>query len=404
MEAKSSQKWTIPYSARTSISKSSIWRWIRAYKNSDNDIKSLFPQIRGDKGSQRALDDETSAVLLVLKQKFPSLTVPRLIDKVYAENLVAGDKYLSESSVYRLLHLHGLMKESQAKVDRRRFEAEAPNDLWQSDVMHGPTVTENGKQKKTYLIAFIDDHSRLIPHGEFYFSENTVCFLSAFRSAISTRGIPKKLYVDNGSAFRSKHLDWVCASLGIALIHAKPYQPQGKGKIERFFRTVRSDMLSLHHPVDLISLNTGFGIWLNDTYLTRKHSSTGQTPFKRFAKGLDHIKHAPSDLSLHFRTKARRKVTSDRVVQLNNLFFEAPTPLIKKQVELLYLPEKPEEVELFYKKKSYGILPILDRHVNAKVGRDAPSFNEDIVTQKEEISAMEQNIINQNALGQLSFS
>jgi hypothetical protein len=57
-------------------------------------------------------------------------------------------------------------------VDRRKFEAELPNDIWQSDVMHGPYVMVEGRRRKTYLIAFIDDHSRLIPHAAFYLSEN----------------------------------------------------------------------------------------------------------------------------------------------------------------------------------------------------------------------------------------
>jgi transposase InsO family protein len=103
-----------------------------------------------------------------------------------------------------------------------------PNDIWQSDVMHGPFVFVNSRRRKAYLIAFIDDHSRLVPYGGFYLSENLAAFLDAFEKALLKRGLPRKLYVDNGSAFRSKQLEHICASLGIALIHSKPYQPQGK--------------------------------------------------------------------------------------------------------------------------------------------------------------------------------
>ena len=128
--------------------------------------------------------------------------------------------------------------------DRRKFEAELPNDLWQSDVLHGPLVETGNKKRKSYLIAFIDDYSRLVPYGEFYLGEGLAFFLQALEQALATRGLPRKLYVDNGSAFRSHHLEQITASLGIALIHARPYKPQGKGKIERYFRTVRSDFLS----------------------------------------------------------------------------------------------------------------------------------------------------------------
>jgi transposase InsO family protein len=109
--------------------------------------------------------------------------------------------------------------------------------------MHGPLVAGDPRQKKSYLIAFIDDHSRLVPYARFYYSEKLEVFLDAFEKALLKRGLPRKLYVDNGSAYRSKHLEHICASLGIALVHAKPYQPAGKGKIERFNRRVRQQFL-----------------------------------------------------------------------------------------------------------------------------------------------------------------
>jgi transposase InsO family protein len=113
--------------------------------------------------------------------------------------------------------------------DRRKFEAELPNDLWQSDVMHGPMVDVDGRMRKSYLIAFIDDHSRLVPYGGFYLSEGLPSYLDALKWALLKRGLCRKLYVDNGPAFRSKHLEYICACLGIALIHSKPYTPQGRG-------------------------------------------------------------------------------------------------------------------------------------------------------------------------------
>ncbi|MBC8216898.1 MAG: transposase family protein, partial [Planctomycetes bacterium] len=97
--------------------------------------------------------------------------------------------------------------------------------------MHGPKVDVDGRQKKTYLIAILDDHSRLIVYARFYLSERLASYLDAFENALSRRGLPRKLYVDNGAAFRSKHLQYITASLAITLIHAKPYKPQGKGYV-----------------------------------------------------------------------------------------------------------------------------------------------------------------------------
>ena len=139
--------------------------------------------------------------------------------------------------------------------DRRRFAFDKANELWMSDVMHGPSVFADGKRKrKTYLIATLDDATRVVPYAAFAMHENTAAFLPVLQTAILRRGIPKRLYVDNGSAYRSQHLALVCAKLGITLIHARPYQPQGKGKQERWFRTVRMQLLPMLTQDDFKSL------------------------------------------------------------------------------------------------------------------------------------------------------
>ena len=119
-------------------------------------------------------------------------------------------------------------------------------------------VESGSKMRKSYLIAFIDDHSRLVPYGCFYLSERLDSYLDALKWALLKRGLPRKLYVDNGPAFRSRHLEYVAASLGIALIHSKPYTPQGRGKIERFFKTVRSDFLTGFTGKSLADINEAF--------------------------------------------------------------------------------------------------------------------------------------------------
>ncbi|MBW2648139.1 MAG: transposase, partial [Deltaproteobacteria bacterium] len=221
--------------------------------------------------------------------------------------IVAPGRELPLSTVYRFLHCHNLMRrDGGAPEDRRRYESELPNDMWQSDVMHGPMVTVGDRTKKSYLIAFIDDHSRLIPHGEFYLSERLTSFLDAFEKALLKRGLPRKLYVDNGSAFRSKHLEHITASLGIALIHSRPYKPEGRGKIERFFRTVRGDVLAGFTGTTMEELNESFDRWCNETYHQRKHTSTGESPFKRFAAHMECVRTAPETLRDYFRKVARR--------------------------------------------------------------------------------------------------
>lgn len=372
LREKSGRKWQIPFSPRTHISKSTMRRWMRQYRQSGGKIESLYPDDRKDRGKSRAIDEQTALNLVTLRKEMPSAPVYALIETAHRRRLVTPGTQLKKTTVYRFLHRQGLMNPAgEAAVDRRKFEAELPNDLWQSDVMHGPHVPCEGKLKKTYLIAFIDDHSRLVPYGAFFFSEGVRCYLQALEQAVLTRGLPRKLYVDNGSAFRSHHLESVAASLGIALIHATPYSPQGKGKIERFFRTVRSAFLSTAPTDSLENLNGDFKSWLYDHYHQKKHSATGQNPFARFTARIECLRKAPDNLRDHFRARARRRVAKDRSVTLNNILYEAPVALIGKQIELLYHPHDPQPVEAVFQQASYGFLTPLDLGVNSRVKRDS---------------------------------
>lgn len=370
---KSERRWHIPYSKRTRLSESTISRWVRLYEKSGQDIKSLYPVHRSDRGRSRIIDEETLLSLVKLRKEFPTLPVRLLIDEMEKRNLCPPGMVLSLSTAYRHLNKEGLMApQTTEKVDRRRYEAQYPNDIWQSDAMHGPKVMANGKKRKTYLIAFLDDHSRLLPHGEFYLSERLDSWLDAFRKALLTRGLPRKLYVDNGAAFRSRHLERVCASLGIALVHTPPYTPQGRGKIERFFRTVRSQFLSCFTGETLVELNETFDWWVVQQYHQRSHSSTGQTPFVRFGNHIELVRTPPQDLEDHFRKEVRRRVTKDRTVSIDNRLYEAPTRFIGEQLSLLYHEHRPDKVEIIHKGKSQGLLVPVDLKVNASVKRDRP--------------------------------
>jgi putative transposase len=365
------RKWQIPFSSKTHISRSSILRWMRLYKQSGARLSSLYPKDRRDRGHSRSLDEETALALIELRKQLPKATVGHLIDKMQKRRLVSAGISLAPSNVYRFLHQHELMNPKMtAPTDRRKFEAELPNDLWQSDVMHGPRVELGGKKRKSYLIAILDDHSRLIVHGRFYLTERLEAYLDALEHALLKRGLPRKLYVDNGPAFRSRHLEHISASLGVALIHSKPYTPEGRGKIERFFRTVRADFVAGFTGTTLRDLNEAFDLWLTEIYHRRTHSATGQSPFKRFTDNLQCLRCAPGNLKDYFRQNVRRRVAKDRTVTLNGNLYEAPVNLIGRQVQLLYHADELRRVEILYQQKSYGFLRPVDLHVNCRVKRD----------------------------------
>jgi hypothetical protein len=247
--------------------------------------------------------------------------------------------------------------------------------------MHGPDVYVEGKKRKSYLIAIIDDHSRLIPHAEFYLSEGIDSYLDALEQAFLKRGLPRKLYVDNGPAFRSRQLEYITASLGVSLIHARPYKPQGKGKIERWFRVVRTSFLSMiRDPLKLWELNEWLTGWIEEEYHRRRHGSTGQSPFQRFTANMECLRPAPDDLRDYFRKVARRKVAKDRSITFEGKLYEAPVSLIGKQVELLYHENDPDYIEIKWNNESYGIVRPVDVHVNCRVKRDENNMNDVIIT------------------------
>lgn len=368
LQEKCGQTWQIPGSPRTHIAVSTVKEWIARYKQSGSKLESLYPQERSDRGTLRSVDDETAAGIIALRKELPEVTLPVFLAEARERKIIRPGLSVSSSTLYRFLKANGLMESTPAAQDRRRFEAEQPNDLWQSDVMHGPYVSLDGKQRKTYLTAFIDDHSRLIPHAEFFLSERLDNFLDALRKALRMRGLPRKLYVDNGPAFRSSHLEHICASLGIALRHAKPYQPEGKGKIERWFRTVRDGFLATVKANTVSGLNEALQVWIN-TYHETPHGTTGEAPIKRFTRQLECVRPAPKDMEDHFRKEARRTVARDRTFSLLGQLYEAPLDTVGKQVALLFHEHDPARVEVFFGGKTCGFAKILDVHVNCRVKR-----------------------------------
>jgi putative transposase len=371
LREKGQRQWAIPYSRRTRISVSTLALWVRRYERGGRKLKALYPQGRADIGQSRVLDEEVAQGLINVKKEYPKATVAGLIQALRERKLIDPWARVCPTTVYRFLKGQGLLAAvPQAIKDRRRFEAEWPNDLWQSDMMFGPTAKVEGRQRKTFLFAFLDDMSRLVPHAQFYLSEGLTSYLDCLRQALLKRGLPRRLYVDNGPAFRSQHLAQITASLGIALIHSTPYQPEGRGKVERWFRTVREGFLSQWRGEELGDLNRSLRRWLEETYHRRVHSVTGQMPMERFSSHLECVRPVPPNLEDFFRKRALRNVAKDRSVALNGRLYEAPLCLLGKRVTLGYHDHDPARVEVFWEDRSYGFIALLDERVNFRVRRD----------------------------------
>jgi len=256
-----------------------------------------------------------------------------------------------------------------------------------SDVMHGPAVPVAGRaRRKSYLIGFLDDATRLVPYAAFAHTESTQAFLPVLKQAILRRGFPQRLYVDNGASYRSHHLALVCAKLGITLIHARPYRPQGKGKIERFFRSLRAQLLTRLTPEDTASLealNRRLAVWLEGEYHHTPHRGLdGDTPLERWAQTAEEVRFPEPDLDLEdlFLFEAQRKVQKDRTVSLNGVVYEVDAALVGETVTLRFDPAAApgRAVQVCHQGKLIELAKPVETYANCFVKRNRPSRSLDV--------------------------
>ncbi len=379
IKKKADQNYSIPESRRTRVAEETIRSWLKKYRAGGFD--ALLPKERADKGKARRLPLEVADVLLAVKEEEPELTVPLVIKKARASGKIHDDIRLPESTVYKLLARNGLTKKKTSPdKDHRRFSYHYAGDLFMSDVMHGPAIkTDGGCKRKTYLIAFIDDATRVIPYGAFAHSENTASFMEVFKQAILRRGIPQRLFVDNGSAFRSQHLSLVCAKLGITLIHARPYHAAAKGKIERWFRTIRLQFLPMLSEKDIQSIsaiNRALWTYIEIEYHRTRHRILGETPLDCWAKVGQRVRYPEPGVDLDdlFLFESKRKVQKDRTISLNGMVYEIDASLVGETVTLRYNPANQGDlIEVCHNSQFVQEAKLVDTYANCFVKRDRPS-------------------------------
>lgn len=377
----------VPYSTRCRVAAETMRHWLKAYRKGG--FEALKPRPRKDAGSSRALPQRVADTLCQIKEDNPALSVQLVIKEALASGTVPDGLPLPPSTVHRLLSRQGLIRkrDKDRDTDRRRFAFEHAGELWMSDVMHGPSVFVGRHKRKSYLIAFIDDATRVVPFAAFALAENTAAFLPVLKQAILRRGIPKRLYVDNGAAFRSQHLQLVCARLGITLIHARPYRPQGKGKQERWFRTVRMQLLTRLAPEDTKSieaLNSRLWGWGEGEYHRTPHRGlSGITPLDAWAeRGTEvHLVGDRPDIEDLFLFEQKRKVRKDRTVSLQGVTYEVDATLVGATVTLRFDPQKPKgPVQVFADGQRAQDAKPVDIHANRFVKRHRPTHDADEVT------------------------
>jgi putative transposase len=324
------------------VSRGTLDRWRRVYEHGGFD--ALVPPPR--QPSPRT-PGEVLALAEALKREKPERTaaqVRRILQ------LTAGWAP-SDRTLQRLFERLELNAPARAEEDQRvfgRFECTRPNEMWTGDTLHGPVVAG----RKSYLFAFIDDHSRAIMGARWAYHDDVVRMAAAFRPALQRRGVPRAAYLDNGSAFVDAWLLRGCAVLGIKLIHSRPGKPEGRGKIERFFRTVRDQFLvevgDGAQVGDLAEMNRLFQAWLETVYHQAVHSETGEPPIARWARATSQERAVPDPAALReaFLWSERRRADRTAIVSLHGNTYQVDAHLAGRYVELAFDPFDLARVEV----------------------------------------------------------
>jgi putative transposase len=329
-----SKRYVIPYSKRTRVSITSARRYLKAFNRGG--FESLKPQSRSDAGVPRMFSQEILDQAIALREAQPDRTTPMIVEHLKREGMTVNAHTLTT-------HLRKLGKTRRLLAREpktfRRFEREHVNSLWQGDALHGPWLPDGerpDRKKRAHLFALIDDYSRFVPYAEFFFDEQLPRLERVLKVAILRRGLPKALYVDNGQVFHAVQFGAACASLNIKKLHSQPYQPEGRGKIERFFATVREQFLPeveaaqnrVANILTLDDLNASLWAWLDQVYHAHVHTQTQQSPFERFTSGpgFDQILMPdPETLRQAFLWRVKRRVTKTSTFQLQgNTYFVDP--------------------------------------------------------------------------------
>lgn len=373
-----SRSYVIPYSSRRQVSADTLLEWTLSYRR--NGLAALSPKTRNDRGQLRAIDDPTAALIERLKRENPHRTGTALLHQLAMSGDNQPQTQVSPSTLYRFLRARGLterqlLQDKAAASSHKKYEAQFANQIWQSDMLFGPWVERpGGGKRQVFLQATLDDASRLIPHAQFYLDQGLDAFLDCLRHSIAARGLPTRLYMDNAKIYRSPQLARIAASIGILIVHTPPYQPEGRGKIERFFRSVREQFLASLDPKSLLSieqLNEQLWHWLDTVYHRHAHSALQTTPLLRWQRDIEQVRQLPpaSDLRRVFFHRVDRLVRRDSTFLLHNCFFEAPPQLAGQRIEARFDPLDLTHIEIHHDGKPAGTARLVDAVVNGRTFR-----------------------------------
>ena len=349
LEKKAKEPRIFPDGKRRALAAKTIQSWLHAYRK--HGFEGLLPKDRKDRGCSRSIPIDIQALILDMKREDPGRSAPLILRELQNARSIRKGEF-SASAVTRLLARHGLSgPQMELKVAaRHRFVAARCGELWQGDACHGPKLFDPkaGREVRVKIFGLLDDKSRLITHLRAGFHERQEDFLRVLFEAVRRRGVPRSLLLDNHGSFTGADARVTCAQLGIRLVYARPYDGASKGKIERFWRTLRGhvlDRLALGAVQTIDDLNLRLMAWVNGDYNVRPHSGLGgRTPLDVFEEEADETRFAgdSAELEARFVTHVERSVKNDSTCTIGGKVFEVPQHLRGGKVTLYYQVLRPD--------------------------------------------------------------
>lgn len=361
-----------------------IRKWIRYYNKDGYD--NLKRKTRLDNNKPKSFDEDTLYRIDDLKTKYPKLRATTLYSCLVKEGYIEEGE-ISKRTFQRFIRNKNYLNLNN-EHERRSFEFKHSNDLWQTDTTHGPYIVIKGIKYKTYIIAFIDDHSRLIVGARAFFHDSAINMQVLLKQAIKIYGLPKILYMDNGGPYSNKQLSIICARLGIENRNARPYDAASKGKIERFNRTLKDTWMNAfdwNKINGLDDLNQKLSETIN-LYNNTIHSSIKDTPNNIYHKDIEDIKRFDDDfIDKAFYHTVKRKVSNTGTVSIDNNIYEVDYSLARRSIEFTYNPF--DLTTIYYDDKSYNQI---DRQANSnKKRRKNVDYSKIVNKENEEIKEYE---------------
>jgi putative transposase len=337
------QAYQDPHGRMRRVAYKTLEEWYYKYRNGG--FEALKPRPRSDANRSRVLTEDLQQLILDMKREDPGRSAKLILRELeLAGRIRVGQA--SISAIERLLRRHGLSgpRMELERAARYRWEASMCGELWQGDALHGPLLMNpaTGRAQRAIVFGLLDDRSRLIPYLEAGFGETEERFLRMLHQAIARRGIVRKLLLDNHASFSGYDLRLLCARLGIHLVHSRPGDAPSKGKIERFWRTLRGQLverIDLERVTTIDEFNLRLWTWVEMEYHHQPHSSlSGRTPLEVWESEADQIRwaEAHSQLDESFYGEVERLVRNDSTVQWRGVFYEVPPYLRRQRVRLRY--------------------------------------------------------------------